>query len=70
MCNCINEVNEQLTPQGLKIHMSISFTPNRQLLVAGPFVVVEKIDPEDRKVKLSALRGNFRPFCGEEQHPE
>lgn len=70
MCNCIKEVDKQLESSGLKIHVSIALTPEHQMEVVGPFVVVDKIDPDNRKVKLSALRGDFCPFCGEEQHPE
>ena len=68
MCKCIELTNIALKEKGVRLVTGIRFSKDLSNATSYLPVKIEKIDKQDRKLKVPVLVGNFCPFCGEAQH--
>jgi hypothetical protein len=64
MCNCIQEINEQMKSRNTKIYQPFGFDAKHNFTVSqNVHIVTEKIETKKRDGPL-ALTGAYCPFCG------
>ena len=63
-CTCIDQVNEQLAPEGFAVKRPLMFDFAKQIGTLGPpQIVVERRGKPSRK-KIPAILCSYCPVCG------
>lgn len=66
MCNCIEQINEQLKSQGAEITQRLMLAQDMgDISVSPPVIETRWIGKKPRGKKLPVLLASYCPFCGE-----
>lgn len=62
-CTCMLAINDHLRSHNTKLAVSFMLTGDRSGMDVLPMIMVEKIDPKQRKKPMNVVP-TFCPFCG------